>query len=161
MDGSWHSVTLLLNTSTLTMITDGALSTLSNTYLTNTLGTSIYIGHTHSSGFFATLLAGVETSFEGCFRNLQINSVKKDFNLARRTTFLLPLPTAGCSQDKCFSSQLECRHYGTCKTGSSGVTCNCRPGYTGTRCETSKQTVTVYKTISITLMSHEDWFVLS
>ena len=87
MDGSWHSVTLLLNTSTFTMITDGALSTLSNTYLPNTLGTSTYIGHTHSSGFFATLLAGVETSFEGCFRNLQNNSVKKDFNLARRTTF--------------------------------------------------------------------------
>ena len=101
------------------------------------LGRNIYFGQ--SPKVFTAIIAGTSLSFEGCLRQIAINSVNFQFRDAKRASFATPLPTPGCTADKCNDgSAKQCSNNGYCVGNNTGLFCHCNYGYNGPNCEYCK-----------------------
>ena len=137
MDGGWHNLTMTITNSLLTLWIDGRSITVHSSRLPLSFGRVVYFGQSIQS--FTAILVGNTLSFRGCLKNVRMDSQHVTFNHAVRISYSAPLPSPGCSADKCSNSDaISCLNNGQCTGNNSGVYCECFLGYTGNNCEKCK-----------------------
>ena len=132
--GEWHTIRLIHSTNKEGLHVDNQKSV----HKVSSRGTSI--------GFNSSLVFGYQSSktstgfykgFTGCVSNLAINSypIKLDSNSVLGSHYL-----DSCLLDnQCDRLDLLCLNSGTCIHTPDGPVCACQHGYTGRRCEHSKE----------------------